>query len=122
MPTPEQAQEIKRLNELFFENEHDLLRGGRMKAKDKRSIETLYYDFFNRVDNHDWSKDLIDIELDNLKRDPFCKRNTNKSHWTMTMLLNWVVDLPKKLDVEYLYYALSSREANQRLIKYAYFQ
>ena len=119
-PTKEQIEEIGRLNNLFYENEHELLRGGRVKTGDKRSLNDLYYYFFNKVDNHDWSKSLIEMELDNLKSDPFCKHNTNKEYWTKSIILGWIVDLPRVLNVRFLYNQLSSREANQRLIRFAY--
>jgi hypothetical protein len=120
IPTEEQIAEIKRLNGLFYENDHNLLRGGKMKTKDKKALDSLYYEFLYKVDNHDWSKDLIDMELDNLKRDFVCKNNSNKAHWSKSIILGWIADLPKRIDAEYLYYTLTSREANQRVIKFAY--
>lgn len=120
LPTKAQIEEIKRLNNLFYENDHILLRGGRIKRADSDSLSNLYYHFFKNVDNYDWSKDLIDMELDNLKHDRICGKNTNKTHWSKSILLGWVIDLPKSIDAEYLYRQLSSRESSQRIIKFAY--
>lgn len=119
-PTAEQVTEIKRLRDLFMDDDRNLLHGGRIKKSDSQSLSRLYNHFFSSVDNHDWSKDVIEMELDNLKSDGFCKNNTNKNHWSISILLGWVIDLDSEIDAQFLYDCLERRPSYQRVIKFAY--
>lgn len=120
IPTNEQLTEIKRLNNLFYENDHELLRGKRIKKKDRDSLEHLYYEFFKNVNNYDWSRSLLDMELDNLKSDYICGKNSNKASWSISIILGWLDQLPSEADEQFFYNTLSSRESYQRVVRFAY--
>lgn len=121
-PTKEEGNEIVRLEGIFFENEHELLRGGKVKKKDRESIDHLYYKFFRGIDNHDWSGSCIDMELRNLKNDGICKNNSNKVLWSKSILLAWYLNIAKsnRLTASDLFQSMQAREAMRKMISYFY--
>ncbi len=119
-PTEAEAREISRLHELFFEDDHNLLRGGKLKKKDRDSLNNLYYKFFKGIDNHDWGGSILSNELENLKHDGICKNNSNKAPWSMSIVLDWYSNLDEERDIETLFCDLSARESHTRMIKYFY--
>lgn len=120
--TTEDATEIIEINRMFTSGNHELLRGLTLQKKYKDRLYTLYYKYFNKVDHYDWSLSLLEMELKNLKNDPFCKDNSNKKYWSMSILLGWLCDLPTNITQKDLYHALSSRESYQRVLKFAYWK
>lgn len=99
---------------------HEYLNGKRLPKKIQEEIRALYHKYLYPIHNIGWNTNLKLIELEDLKRDPFCKGNSNKGYWVMAYMLGWVANLPETLEIDYLYNTLRSREASRLLIYYAY--
>jgi len=111
---------IGELDQMFFDNDHELLHGKRLPAKYKREIEALYFKYLCPMNNIDWSRNILDVELDSFKHDPFCKGNSNKKHWLICYLLSHMSDLKDDPTIEDMFYTVIGKEAYQLMTKYAY--
>jgi len=118
--TEEEKTESQRVENMFFDDDHKLLKGGTLKKKDKEAIDKLYFKYIAPMNNIDWSGDLLKSELDDLRKDSFCGKNTNKSYWVKSYMIGWIRNFGETLDNVGAFYSLTSREANRRMISYAY--
>jgi len=119
----EHKEEIKRLNALFFPPEGDNnnpLRGGKILPKDERKINELWFRYVAPLKNRDWGYDFLKVELDDMRKDGFCSRNTNKGLWAKCYMLNWLLDLPVEGTADFFFRSLRSRLVYQMLVKLLY--
>jgi len=118
--TEEEKTEALRVEMMFFDDDHALLKGRTLKKKDKEAIDKLYFKYIAPMNNIDWSRDLLKSELDDLRKDSFCGKNTNRSYWVKSYMIGWIRNFGETLDNVGAFYSLTSREANRRMISYAY--
>jgi len=110
---------IKEYEQIFFNNEHAYLRG-RMPVSWKIKIDKMWYQCpLSKIQDGFHNNGLMDAELENLKHDSFCKRNTNKEYWLKSYMMAWM-NLPDTLTDEYLFNHLDSRRAFILMLKNAY--
>jgi len=113
--------EIAKLESVFFENGHALLRGKKLPLKTKQAINKFWdASPISKIQNGFVTHALLDAELKDLKTDSFCKKNTNKVYWLKSYILGWLSNLPNTASDEYLIHALSTREANRIMLQNAY--
>ena len=113
--------EIAKLESVFFENDHELLRGKKLPLKTKQTIDQYWFNSpISKIQNGFVTHALLDAELKDLKTDGFCKKNTNKVYWVKSYMLGWLSSLPVTASDEYLFHGLSTREANRIMLQNAY--
>ena len=115
--------ERHRFNEIamdFVANDSELLRSGkRIGRKLAGEIEAAYYKYLAGV-TVGWGREILDVELEDLKHDSICKDNHNKKHWVMSYMLVWLADLKPEATADDFYTALTTREAHRVLMEKAY--
>ena len=103
---------VARLAGVFFENDHELLKTKKIGKKLANDINEAYYRLISKHFNqYGWEGDLLEMELENLKKDYFCKNNINKSYWLKSYIMEWLTNAPKTMKIDEVFNRLCDRKA-----------
>lgn len=117
--SPEDKKRILELDNLILDG--DYLNGKRLPEKIKAEIDALF-DKSPLKSLQQGFNSVLDIELDDLRKDPICRGNSNKRFWVKTYLLSWLVELPETLTLKKCFSLLTCREAKRIIFDKAYEQ
>ncbi len=113
-------QEITELEQEFYKDDHAYLRGTRLPERLKETARKLWSDSPLSKITEGWGRNILSLELEDLKQDNVCKHNTNKEYWLMSYMLDWLNSLPEEATAEYLMANIYRRDAWRKLIQDAY--
>ena len=118
--TDEVKASVRELQNIFFENDHELLHTSKaVPLVHSRAINELYHKYIYPLGNIKWYNPF-QAELADLKKDPVCGRNKNKSDWVKSYMLEWVALLPAVADDDFLFSNIAGRESHCFIISQVY--
>lgn len=116
----QEKKQVDEVRNIFFNNGHKLLRSKKaVPVTICRIIDDLYFKYLDPFNNITYFN-VLRAELEDLKKDPFCKHNHNKACWVKSYMLEWIVNLPLVVDEDFLFSNISGRESYCFIIKNAY--
>lgn len=115
-------KEIRILENIFFEDEHKFLSGTRLPKKIKDNIDKLWWSLpCSKIQHGFKTYAMVEHELEDLKKDPICGKNSNKIPWIKIYMMSWLCYLPLIASIDFLYAQLTcARTSHNLLITNAY--
>ena len=120
--TPALRKEVRKILNTFYIDEHKFLSGLATFPKNiKKRIDDLWWSLPISKIQHGFRHDaLVDYELEDLKKDPFCGKNSNKIPWIKAYMMDWFCDLPEICNTEMVFSQLMTGIARRLMILNAY--
>ena len=119
--TPALQKEVREILDVFYIDEHKFLGGLGLPPSIKKQIDNLWQSLpISKISHQFKVYALVEYELENLKRDPICGRNSNKIWWIKAYLMDWFCNLPEVCTTEIVFAQLMTGKARRLMILEAY--